>query len=573
MLLFYRSSFAQNWFPLEVGNTWQYLRDLKVNLTTPTHTYSLTTVKVVSDTFINSSRYFRIENLADYGTNFLFHFDQNSKILFGRIGETEYIVIDFTKLHDYTYFQIAPDGTFRNARVLDYHFNFLDTTFSSKGFLSNGNCYFTQNIGPIYMSNYPNIYTSNFYYVIDYSLMGLPPNNLRYKTTIADSLYPKNVSSGYNFIIGKIVPSHPHSIGAVQFVDKMWVEWFYKKNNNILNIDTISGTYIAGLGKFSFTGESFNFNLLEDGYSINYRYIVKTKYLQNNIEYVPESGYIKIEYPKKSFLPFAVNNKWKYNEYYFPAGSNDSIFVRSFWLVQNGDSITVNNKKYFEIENTLSGFKNYYRFDVNDPNLYLYDSIIGPKEYIIENVDKKINDILFDSRFGQNHKVKYTTNIITGKFFISSEERTYSSVMNAESYYILKDSIGLIYQKQNLNYPQYDEYKSTVLQEAYINGRHFITDVVGINNEPRILDFSLSQNYPNPFNPTTKIKFTISDFGYTTLKIYDILGNEVAVLVDEEKSPGIYSVEFDASTLSSGVYIYTITAGSFSSAKKLVLIK
>ncbi|MBZ0198802.1 MAG: T9SS type A sorting domain-containing protein [Ignavibacteriaceae bacterium] len=74
------------------------------------------------------------------------------------------------------------------------------------------------------------------------------------------------------------------------------------------------------------------------------------------------------------------------------------------------------------------------------------------------------------------------------------------------------------------------------------------------------------------------MKYTILDFVKTghapsLLIVYDMLGNEVALLVDEEKSPGSYSVEFDASRLSSGFYIYKITAGVFSSAKKLVLIK
>ena len=86
-------------------------------------------------------------------------------------------------------------------------------------------------------------------------------------------------------------------------------------------------------------------------------------------------------------------------------------------------------------------------------------------------------------------------------------------------------------------------------------------------------EFVLYQNYPNPFNPTTKIKFTIPDFGFTTLKIYDVLGNEIATLVNEEKSPGNYSVEFNAGKLASGVYIYTLKAGAFRGTKKLVLLK
>ncbi|MBE0572724.1 MAG: discoidin domain-containing protein [Ignavibacteriaceae bacterium] len=90
--------------------------------------------------------------------------------------------------------------------------------------------------------------------------------------------------------------------------------------------------------------------------------------------------------------------------------------------------------------------------------------------------------------------------------------------------------------------------------------------------------FELFQNYPNPFNPSTKIKFTIPSVGAQyivpiQLKVFDILGNEVATLVDEEKMPGIYEVEFNGSNFSSGVYLYRLTAGSFSEIKKLILLK
>ncbi len=105
------------------------------------------------------------------------------------------------------------------------------------------------------------------------------------------------------------------------------------------------------------------------------------------------------------------------------------------------------------------------------------------------------------------------------------------------------------------------------------------TDVENNNNNiPN--SFSLSQNYPNPFNPTTKIKFTIPNIenGYThplfvTLKVYDILGNEISTLVNEEKQPGSYQVTLDGDALTSGVYFYRLNAGNFSQTRKFILIK
>jgi agmatine/peptidylarginine deiminase len=91
-------------------------------------------------------------------------------------------------------------------------------------------------------------------------------------------------------------------------------------------------------------------------------------------------------------------------------------------------------------------------------------------------------------------------------------------------------------------------------------------------------EFSLLQNFPNPFNPTTKIKFSVpsnvkGETSNVTLKVYDVLGNEVAILVNEEKEPGVYEVEFDGSSISSGVYYYQLKLGSFNRLKKMILIK
>ena len=91
------------------------------------------------------------------------------------------------------------------------------------------------------------------------------------------------------------------------------------------------------------------------------------------------------------------------------------------------------------------------------------------------------------------------------------------------------------------------------------------------NNVPT--KFSLSQNYPNPFNPSTKIKYSIPTSAFTTLKVYDILGNEVKTLVNGQMQAGSHEIEFNASTLSSGVYFYKLQSDGLIQTKKMVILK
>jgi hypothetical protein len=86
-------------------------------------------------------------------------------------------------------------------------------------------------------------------------------------------------------------------------------------------------------------------------------------------------------------------------------------------------------------------------------------------------------------------------------------------------------------------------------------------------------EFILAQNYPNPFNPTTKIKYSIPKESFVKIAIYDILGKEIATLVNEGKPTGNYEIQFNASNLPSGVYFYRMQAGNFIETKKMVLIK
>jgi hypothetical protein len=142
-----------------------------------------------------------------------------------------------------------------------------------------------------------------------------------------------------------------------------------------------------------------------------------------------------------------------------------------------------------------------------------------------------------------------TIGIVPG-FGTSTEHHSYSFVDEnlSEGYYQ--------YRLKQIDFDGSFEYSKII--EAEINS---------------LINFSLEQNYPNPFNPSTKISWQSAVNSKQTLKVFDLLGREVATLVDEYKPAGRYEVEFNAGDLPSGVYFYTLQAGSCTATKKFILMK
>jgi hypothetical protein len=111
--------------------------------------------------------------------------------------------------------------------------------------------------------------------------------------------------------------------------------------------------------------------------------------------------------------------------------------------------------------------------------------------------------------------------------------------------------------------------ESTVFEHVTVN----VPLVTGVGESVAPSEFALNQNYPNPFNPSATIEFALPQAVFVTLKVYNVLGEEVATLVDGVEETGYRSIEFDASTLASGVYIYRLTAGSFVKTMKMILVR
>jgi len=115
---------------------------------------------------------------------------------------------------------------------------------------------------------------------------------------------------------------------------------------------------------------------------------------------------------------------------------------------------------------------------------------------------------------------------------------------------------------------------ATAVDTFGIMGVSTLTDITGVQEKPEIpVVFSLKQNYPNPFNPSTMIEYGIPEESFVTLTVYNLLGQSVATLINEQQHAGTYGVSFDASDYPSGIYFYKITAGKFVSTHKMILMK
>jgi len=123
-----------------------------------------------------------------------------------------------------------------------------------------------------------------------------------------------------------------------------------------------------------------------------------------------------------------------------------------------------------------------------------------------------------------------------------------------------------------------DSYQDSIVFKFYSRANELIdiytlfTSVSGVESIP-INKFGLDQNFPNPFNPLTKIRFQIQEYAFARLVVYDVLGNEVTTLLNQNKPAGSYELDFNAGNLPSGIYMYTLTAGKDTDSKKMILLK
>ena len=293
-----------------------------------------------------------------------------------------------------------------------------------------------------------------------------------------------------------------------------------------------------------------------------------------------------------NLYPLAVGNKWVYNKtYVFNPYVEYSIDVTEIV----GDSIAPNGKYYFHIEDDVNSFLE--RIDSVDGKVYQYyeSPLLNDDEFVVADLLGEVGDTLesFCIQYPNNESFIFITGVDTFyRWGLSKLRKSFQQeILPVTSFYIriysYTQDIGQDYHL--IGWPISSSYIKKELKGCVINGIVYgDTTLTSIDDEEIQIatSFKLEQNYPNPFNPTTNIGFRIADFGFVTLKVYDVLGNEIATLVNEEKPSGEYEVEFNGHSveglnLPSGVYFYQLIAKgpetssgqAFIQTKKMVYLK
>lgn len=203
---------------------------------------------------------------------------------------------------------------------------------------------------------------------------------------------------------------------------------------------------------------------------------------------------------------------------------------------------------------------------------YQFKSISNDGGHTWENITGGLPmDGIFISFYQDNNSSLIFTLMKEGLFYSDNDEFNWKLIEGSDNLPLS----GFSFSSSKINNLSID-HLNNLLYIGTFNGvykSNFITDIKEEDPPSTIYSYTLEQNYPNPFNPTTKISYQIPENSFITIKVYNVLGGELATLVQDEKLSGKYEVEFDAAKLPSGIYFYRLQAGAFVETKKMVLVR
>lgn len=352
-----------------------------------------------------------------------------------------------------------------------------------------------------------------------------------------------------------------------------WTQIFTGYSFNIISIKFYGNLGIAAGDKIiKTTNSGMNWFLVYDtAYCTDICYFDSTKYyvssnFPHSNKYTSNNGSNWINIPSTDYFQMSIfftgpATGWLggkapaaggFSSQHLDATSNSGIN----WVSQYSGVLLNGNGAIFDILfiNSLTGFA-----VVSESSAKIIKTTNGGinwSTYAVTNAQKNIFFLNQQTGWACGYAGNIMKTVNTGNSWIT-EQTPVSTVLN--SIYFANNETGWTC-----------GFNGTILKTT--NG-----GITGLNNSTGSVpaEFSLLQNYPNPFNPVTKIKFAIGgeSAAQTFLYVYDVLGNEVAVLADQNLKPGLYEADWDASAFPSGVYFYKLSAGEFTQTRKMVLVK
>lgn len=317
-------------------------------------------------------------------------------------------------------------------------------------------------------------------------------------------------------------------------------------------------------GTDSLLNSGYSYQLQEDfSYGINPPAFFTT-ILQGPYAYIPGVTFIDVNsnglYDEGTDTPLdsAINNKGTVlGQELFPGAGN--LNLKSSMMHVNGDPFLQQPNDHFEARNySLGKLKD---GDIIDPCNFQYGYYQNVNCNEVNPFKIFSGDPVSETGWLCRFEGNIFTMINSGPFKLEADKPV--DIIVAYNVGRGVDTLDSIIKGRAVTRTSIDFYNSNFSDLAVIVTEDF----------PLPSEFELYQNYPNPFNPATSIQYSVGSKEFVTLKVYDILGREVAALVNEEKPSGTYEVQFDASSLSSGIYFYEMRAGNFSSVQKMILMK
>ncbi|HPN37071.1 MAG TPA: T9SS type A sorting domain-containing protein [Melioribacteraceae bacterium] len=596
-LFIYNSAYSQviidngisHYLPLSKGNGWKALRFSSI--TNPSQGSVTLTGMSVSDSMV-----FGKYTYYKYNQLWLRYEGETDRIYCKDTTNNEYLYIDFMVPDNITYSSYLGIITAKSKQI-----KIGDDIYTAKGYYlltsSSGNtthieCYFVKNFGMIYeyrygsyiMANYFNIETKTIEFhstnqnmAHSYYTSAKPSIELQKAAILQNSnLNIKSlINHPYSFLTYYTVPGYFVRNG-LSFIRSANVEYFYFNGIDTLNFTSIN---MVMDNEINFSGNiSINYPLFRLGYKLYYRIKAVDKSFLYHTVYLPNDGY--------NLFNNNLTTNPLYN--YYPLNNTNKYIYKVEEVDNNGTVINRQKNKYvyFINDTTLSGIK-YYRYYCNN-NLQLerYDSV---SSYVFTpsiNNSGTVYEIPTHFLWGRSADTstilvngtlnKYTCGTLKFKNLFGIDTvyyKTYTNTTTSE-FFNLAYNFGKI---ESIYFENNKRFKETLIA-AKINNIIYGDSLlfVGINEtkeDNSDIKFNLCQNYPNPFNPVTTIDFSIPNSGLVTLKIYDILGKEVATLVNMYLQAGTYSKTWDVNNLPSGVYFYKLSYNNLIKTKKMIYLK